>query len=80
MLADMRQALETGDAGVLRRLAHSLKSNSDSFGATALGELCRELEKMGKANTLDGGDDLITQADAEFAQVRAALDTVRQGL
>jgi HPt (histidine-containing phosphotransfer) domain-containing protein len=80
MLADMRQALRTGDAEVLRRIAHSLKSNSDSFGATALGEFCRKLEKMGKANALEGADDLITRADAEFTQVMAALETVRQGL
>ena len=80
MLADMRQALETGDAAVLRRVAHSLKSNSDSFGATALGELCRELEKMGKVNALKGADEVITRADAEFTQVMAALETVHRGL
>jgi HPt (histidine-containing phosphotransfer) domain-containing protein len=80
MLADMRQSLEAGDAEVLRRVAHSLKSNSDSFGATALGELCRKLEKMGKANALEGADELITHADAEFTQVMAALETVRRGL
>jgi HPt (histidine-containing phosphotransfer) domain-containing protein len=80
MLVDMRQASKTGDAEVLRRIAHSLKSNSDSFGATALGEFCRQLEKMGKANALEGADDLITRADAEFTQVMAALETVRRGL
>jgi two-component system sensor histidine kinase/response regulator len=80
MLSDMRQALEAGDAEVLRRVAHSLKSNSDSFGATVLGDLCRGLEKMGKANALEGADALIARADAEFVQVQAAIETVRRGL
>jgi two-component system sensor histidine kinase/response regulator len=80
MLSDMRQALEAGDAEVLRRVAHSLKSNSDSFGATALGDLCRGLERMGKANVLEGADALIARADAEFVQVQAAIETVRRGL
>jgi HPt (histidine-containing phosphotransfer) domain-containing protein len=80
MLADIRQALETGDAETLRRIAHSLKSNSDSFGAMALGELCRELERMGKANALEGADELITRSDAEYTQVMAALETVRREL
>lgn len=80
MLSDMRQALEAGDAEVLRRVAHSLKSNSDSFGATALGDLCRGLEKMGKANALKGADALIARADAEFVQVQAAIETVRREL
>ena len=80
MLSDMRQALKTGDAAVLRRIAHSLKSNSASFGAMALGELCRELEMIGKANLLDGADELITRADTEFIRVQAALETLRQGL
>jgi two-component system sensor histidine kinase/response regulator len=80
MLSEMRQALEAGDAEVLRRVAHSLKSNSDSFGATALGDLCRELERMGKANALEGADALIARADAEFVRVQAAIETVRRGL
>ena len=80
MLSDMRQALETGDTEMLRRVAHSLKSNSDSFGATALGELCRGLERMGKANALAGADKLVARADAEFIRVQAAIETVRRGL
>jgi HPt (histidine-containing phosphotransfer) domain-containing protein len=80
MLSDMRQALEAGDAEVLRRVAHSLKSNSDSFGATVLGDLCRGLEKMGKANALEGADALTARADAEFVRVQAAIETVRRGL
>ena len=80
MLSDMRQALEDGDAVVLHRAAHSLKSNSAEFGATTLAEVCRELEKKGKTSALEGADELLVRAEAEFTQAKAALETVRHEL
>ena len=41
------RALAAGDAERFRRAAHSLKSNSNTFGALALGALARELELGG---------------------------------
>jgi HPt (histidine-containing phosphotransfer) domain-containing protein len=77
LLADMRQAVEGGDAAGLRLAAHSLKSNSTDFGAMALSNLCWEVEVLGKAGTLDGAAELIAQAEAAYEQVRAALEAVR---
>ena len=37
MLAELRSAQEAGAADTFRRAAHSLKSNSHTFGATRLG-------------------------------------------
>ena len=79
MLAEARQSFERGDAPTLRRAAHSLKSNSAEFGAKRLSELCRELEMMGKAGEFDGAGDKLAQADVEYAQVKAALESIRQG-
>jgi CheY-like chemotaxis protein len=79
LLADMRQAVEQGDAAGLRLAAHSLKSNSADFGAIALSNLCRELEGMGKAGTIDGATELVARAEAEYQQVKAALEMVRSG-
>ena len=77
MLSDMRQALEDGDAVVLRRAAHSLKSNSAEFGGMGLSDFCRELEEMGKAGTLDEAVELVTQVEAEYEKMKVALETVR---
>ena len=44
LLAAMDGALAGGDAGALRRAAHSLKSNAATFGATRLTALARQLE------------------------------------
>jgi HPt (histidine-containing phosphotransfer) domain-containing protein len=75
----MRQAVERGDAAGLRLAAHSLKSNSADFGAMTLSNLCRELEGLGKAGRLDGAAEKVTQAEAEYERVKAALEAVRNG-
>jgi CheY-like chemotaxis protein/anti-sigma regulatory factor (Ser/Thr protein kinase) len=79
MLAEMSQAVEDGDATVLRRAAHSLKSNSADFGAMALSSLCRELEGMGKTGTLAGTAEKVAQAKAEYERVQGALEILRRG-
>ena len=76
-LAAMQAALATGNAEDLRRAAHSLKSNSAEFGGMALSNLCRDLEAMSKAGTLDGAAELVAQAEAEYEKVRVALEVVR---
>ena len=47
MLAELRTALGAQDADTFRRAAHSLKSNSNTFGATKLAEMARDLELGG---------------------------------
>lgn len=79
LLADMRQAVENEDAPLLRLAAHTLKSNSAEFGAMTLSSLCKQLEAMGKAGTLEGAAEMVTQAEAEYEQVKAALETTLPG-
>jgi HPt (histidine-containing phosphotransfer) domain-containing protein len=50
--------LEAKDVESFRRNAHSLKSNANTFGATELGVLAKELEQMGKDNDLEIGNRL----------------------
>src|SRR3712207_3430836 len=76
-LAAIRRAVEAGDGEGLRLAAHSLKSNSATFGATALAALCRDLEDRGKAGRLDGAAERVAQAEAEYANVRQALQAAR---
>ncbi len=73
LLADMRQAAESGDAPGLRLAAHSLKSNSADFGAMTLNAICKELEMMGKDDRLDGALALVAEAEAAFEAVKPAL-------
>lgn len=58
MIQNMQTALSTKDVETFRRNAHSLKSNANTFGATELGVLAKELEIMAKENNLDIGNRL----------------------
>jgi CheY-like chemotaxis protein len=88
LLAEMRQAMDGGDAATWRRAAHSLKSNSAEFGAGALAGLCRELEGLGKEAMEGEGRDVAAEQAREtlarvedgYKEVRAALQAVRRAL
>ena len=66
MLAELRAAARDADA--FRRAAHSLKSNSLTFGALTLGAMARELEFGGLADSAH-----LDELDQEFARAAAAL-------
>jgi HPt (histidine-containing phosphotransfer) domain-containing protein len=52
LIAQLRPALIAGDKDTFRRIAHSVKSNAATFGATRLFELAKELELMARENQL----------------------------
>lgn len=77
MLGDLRQALAAGDTERFRRAAHSLKSNSHTFGALALGALARDLELAGVTAVGARGPLPLAPLEAEYARVAAALQAIR---
>ncbi len=70
MLAELRSALAAQNTDAFRRTAHSLKSNSHTFGAMHLGELARALELGGLPTASEAALDTL---ESEFAKVQAAL-------
>lgn len=77
MVADLRDALARGDAERFRRAAHSLKSNSNTFGAMALGSLAKDLELAGLAGTVSRGEEALAPVTAEYARAAAELAALR---
>ncbi len=75
MLAELRNAQAAGAAEAFRRAAHSLKSNSNTFGATRLGEMARDLELGG----LIGATAPLDALEAEYQRVAAALTELCHG-
>jgi HPt (histidine-containing phosphotransfer) domain-containing protein len=69
MLAEIRAAHDAADAERFRRGAHSLKSNSNTFGAVRLAEMARTLELGGLPSPAEGR----VQLDAVAAELDAAL-------
>ena len=79
MLAELRSALAAGNADAFRRAAHSLKSNSNTFGALALGALAKNLELTGLAPAAAAHGATLDALDAEYARVAAALKELTRG-
>lgn len=70
---EARQALEEARLEDLTRAAHTLKSNSATFGAIRLSEIARALEEHARQGCTDDAAALIQLAQEEYGRVRAAL-------
>jgi len=67
------QSVEKGDAKGLQIAAHSLKSSSAYIGAMRLSALAKDLEMMGRSNSLNGAPELAKMLKDEFSQVMEAI-------
>ncbi|MEJ8814250.1 Hpt domain-containing protein [Variovorax ureilyticus] len=77
MLQELREALAAGNADDYRRAAHSLKSNSLTFGARTLGAMAREQELGGLPT--DRSPAPLDALAEEYARVAAALTELCHG-
>ena len=77
MIAELRETAATARPEAFRRAAHSLKSNANTFGATRLGTLARELELGGVP--AGGGDAELDALAREYERVRVRLQELRRG-
>ena len=75
MLAELRSAQAAGVADTFRRAAHSLKSNSMTFGATTLAAMSRALEQGGLISNTAPLDEL----EQEYQRVARALTELSRG-
>jgi HPt (histidine-containing phosphotransfer) domain-containing protein len=66
------------DAIALRYAAHTLKSSSATLGATALAELSKQLEAIGRGGTTENALAIATSVNAEYERVQAVLQQERQ--
>jgi HPt (histidine-containing phosphotransfer) domain-containing protein len=79
MLADLRSARAAADDARFRRAAHSLKSNSLTFGALSLGAMARELELRGLASDPAQDAAALGALDTAINQAAAALRELSHG-
>jgi HPt (histidine-containing phosphotransfer) domain-containing protein len=77
LLAAMDGALAAGDASALRRAAHTLKSNCRTFGASALADICQDIEARAAGGTMDGLAPLVARAATGYPGVAAGLRAER---
>ena len=74
LLAQLRAGLQANDKDAVRVAAHTLKSSSANLGATALADMCKQLEHAARVGTLGPHLPSITQVESEYDRVRIALE------
>jgi histidine phosphotransfer protein HptB len=77
LLRSLRSAYSARDADAFRRAAHSLKSNSNTFGAKTLGALSRDVELSGLDAALAANGASLDALEIEYSRVAVALAELR---
>jgi HPt (histidine-containing phosphotransfer) domain-containing protein len=77
-LVELRAGVEDGDAILLGRAAHTLKSNALTFGALALADLCQELELVARGGDLASARPLVGSVEVEWAAIVPLLEELRR--
>ncbi len=78
-LDGLARAIEIGDVGEARRLAHSVKGNGRYLGATELSARCAEIETLARAGSLESAHVLLAAARDAYQRLTAALALHRAG-
>ena len=79
LVGDLGEALEKNDTDTVRRTAHSLKSNSATFGATRLSLLAKEMEMMAKSGDLEDGFSKLALISDEYKRVQLEIEAYING-
>ncbi len=74
LIEQMRRQISAERYPDLQRAAHTLKGNSYQLGAKPLGDICFEMEKLAKANSLAGAPELLQKISIEFSRVKQELE------
>ena len=77
-LAELRAAMDAGDAPRVLEHAHSLKGAARSFGAAEIGELALRLEQEAGAGSLAGSRDLIAALETSFERTQMEFRAQRE--
>jgi HPt (histidine-containing phosphotransfer) domain-containing protein len=72
-LKELRKAVNSGDAPSINRIAHTLKSSCANLGALNLSSHFKEMEAMGRTNSIEYAPQLLSQIESEFLAAEAAL-------
>ncbi len=72
-LSKLEQAIANDDADTLRLIAHSMKNNSATLGATELADLFQQIEMIGRDSGTAGAAELLSLVETAYPLVERAL-------
>ncbi len=72
-LDELRASVRSGDAALIARGAHAMKSAVGNFSAKAAGEAALRLEMIGREEKLSEASDALAELEQEVARLQAVL-------
>ncbi len=75
-LADLRAALDQGDASRVTQIIHRLKGAAATVGSSGMVSLCERLEALVQTGAVPSAGELLSHLESEFDRVIRALDTL----
>jgi len=79
LVNDLGAALGKNETDIVRRTAHSLKSNSATLGAARLSQLAKEMEFMAKDGEFEDGESKLKDISDEYSRVKQAIEDINNG-
>jgi two-component system sensor histidine kinase/response regulator len=73
LLAELRVAMETGDAPAVGRIAHSIRGSGDQLGGRRLALSCRRLEEKAATNCLCAGSTDLQEVEFDYQDLCRTL-------
>jgi len=80
LVETLRVSIDADDAEGVRRAAHTLKSNANTFGALALGERCAALETAARSHDLTAARATVQTIAEDLARIQADLPAAWQAI
>ncbi|WP_406191332.1 MULTISPECIES: Hpt domain-containing protein [unclassified Streptomyces] len=81
LVHQMQQGIQNNDAEVVQRAAHTLKSQSKTFGLEQLAPLCQKLETLAAGSELpDHASDTSNEVQDAYRLAQNALRDLRESL
>ena len=75
-LAELRVALDQGDAARVAQIAHRLRGAAGTVGSSGMVSLCEQLEVLAHTRPMALAGDLLPRLELEFDRVIRALDAL----
>lgn len=75
-VAEIHEAIASGDAKRLEREAHGLKGAAANFGAQPVVSAALELELLGRNGQTAGAEPMLAALEAALRQLREELETI----
>ena len=76
LMAQLDDAIVTGDAGAAAKVAHALKGSASNLGANAVAETSKRIEHAAKANDLETARGAAADLPAQIAGSKVAFDAL----